>query len=236
MVLAGSLSDHFGQKKFLVGGFGLITIANVMTGSSLNGQKYLFFVSRALAGLAVGALTSASISLLGQVYSPGLRKNRAFSLMASASPLGFWVGCMQGGALAAHRNWIFYSFSFLTAIAFASAIYFVPRDAAKTSASNASLHQFDLLGAGLAVLGSGTLVAGVTQGAPSEWAAYAYVLVIVGVLSLAAFVWAESRTERPLIPHGLWKVKGFGLVMGSYFLGFGGECERGWSLLKVFRF
>lgn len=160
------MSDHFGQKKFLVGGFALITIANIMTGSSLNThQKYLFFISRALSGLAVGALTSASISLLGQVYSPGLRKNRAFSLMASASPLGFWIGCMQGGALENHREWIFYSFSMLTAMAFGSSIYFVPKDAANSSAArnSSSIKHYDFAGAGLAILGSGCLVAGVTQ-------------------------------------------------------------------------
>ena len=67
----------------------------------------LLVLARLMQGLSVGVLVSASMSVLGRVYKPGLRKTRVFSAMAGASPLGFWIGCLQGGALSAHLPWIF---------------------------------------------------------------------------------------------------------------------------------
>ena len=58
-------------------------------------------------GLAVGVLVSGSISILGRVYKPGIRKTRVFSVMAAFAPMGFWVGALQGGALSHHLGWVF---------------------------------------------------------------------------------------------------------------------------------
>jgi MFS family permease len=51
--------------------------------------KVLFFVARAMQGLAAGVLVVASISILGRVYKPGRRKTRVFSAMAAGSPFGY---------------------------------------------------------------------------------------------------------------------------------------------------
>ena len=49
-------------------------------------------------GLAVSVLVTTSISILGRVYNPGVRKTRVFSFIAAGSLLGFWVGC-RGGSI-----------------------------------------------------------------------------------------------------------------------------------------
>ena len=94
---------------------------------------------------------------------------------------------------------------------------------AKDSATSdpPSLRNFDYFGALLAVLGSGCLLFGLTQGSSSQWNPYTYSLIIVGILSLVGFYFAEKRADRPLIPNKLWTSPGFTPLVISYFLGFG---------------
>lgn len=51
--------------------------------------KILFFVGRAMQGVSVGVLMSTSMSILGRVYNPGIRKTRVFSMMSAWEPFGY---------------------------------------------------------------------------------------------------------------------------------------------------
>ena len=108
VILSGSLADLASPKNLMVGAFAWLTVWHIAGAYSVSSAtKVLFFVVRAMQGLAVGVLVSASMSILGRIYKPGRRKTRVFSCMAAAAPFGFWLGCLQGGALSAHLRWIF---------------------------------------------------------------------------------------------------------------------------------
>ncbi|PWN40008.1 MFS general substrate transporter [Ceraceosorus guamensis] len=223
VIISGSLSDHIGSRKLLLGGFAWLSAWNLINGFVLH-NKYAFFIARAMQGFSSGALTSSSISLLGQTYSPGRRKSRAFSGMAALAPLGYWLGALHGGVLADHRSWIFWSFSILAFAFLMVAWWIVPASTEHPSLSTyirPGLKHFDFLGALLAMIGSGCIVAGLTQGSPSNWASYTYVLVIAGVATLGAFALAEKQAHRPLLPNSLWKVPNFTAVIIAYFLSYG---------------
>ena len=163
VIIAGSLADLAAPKLLMVGPFLWQAVWNsVIAGAIKPELKILFFVARAMQGLSVGVLVSASMSILGRVYNPGIRKTRVFSAMAGASPLGFWIGCMQGGALGAdHLPWIFGSTAvFLGLCALAAQLTLPNLSPAKDSMDSdaPSLKQFDYLGAGLASVGCGKLV------------------------------------------------------------------------------
>lgn len=160
VIIAGSLADLAAPKLLMVGAFLWQAVWNgVIAGAIRPELKVLFFVARAMQGLSVGILVSASMSILGRVYNPGIRKTRVFSAMAGASPLGFWIGCLQGGALgAAHLPWIFGSTAvFLGLCALAAQLTLPDLSPAKDSMDSdaPSLKQFDYLGAALASVGCG---------------------------------------------------------------------------------
>jgi len=71
------------------------------------------------------------------------------------------------------------------------------------------LRQFDYLGALLAMIGLGCIVAGLTQGSPAGWQPYTYILIIAGAATLAAFTLAERQATRPLVPMQLFSVPNF---------------------------
>ncbi|ODM16036.1 hypothetical protein SI65_08470 [Aspergillus cristatus] len=117
VIVSGSLMDLTPPKILMVGAFAWLTIWNVIGVFSIRPKTMvLFFIVRAMQGLAVGVLVSGSMSILGRVYKPGLRKNLVFSAMAATAPLGFWLGAIQGGALQAHLKWIFASNAMLSAL------------------------------------------------------------------------------------------------------------------------
>lgn len=96
VIISGSLADLFPPKKMICAAFAWLVLWNIIGGVSLRiGSAGLFFVVRAMQGAAIGLLVATAISMLGRIYHPGRRKNRAFSAMASTAPLGFWVGTIQ---------------------------------------------------------------------------------------------------------------------------------------------
>lgn len=225
VIISGSLADLAPPKPLMVGAFLWEAIWNAVTALAISpNRKILFFVGRAMNGLAVGVLVTASMSILGRVYNPGIRKTRVFSFMAAGSPLGFWVGCLQGGALSAHLPWIFGSTSIFLALCALAAQLTVPPLRPVNDGHTAeapSLRQFDYAGAFLSSMGCSLILFGLTQGSSAHWNPYTYCLIVIGVLMLGGFYWVEQRVARPIIPSGLWRTPGFAALLVAYFLGLG---------------
>lgn len=225
VIVSGSLSDLSGPKSLMVGAFAWLTLWNVVGCFSITPDRVvLFFITRAMHGLAIGVLVSGSMSVLGRIYKPGLRKTRVFSCMAAMAPTGFWLGALQGGAFSEHLPWVFGSSAIICGLCCIAAFWSVPSLApAKDthSADAPSMRNFDYLGAVCATIGCGCILFGLTQGSASRWNPYTYSLVIVGLAVLAAFYFVERRASRPIIPNRLWTTPGFRPLVISYFLGFG---------------
>ncbi|KAJ6096996.1 hypothetical protein N7486_007742 [Penicillium sp. IBT 16267x] len=225
VIISGSLTDLTPPRMIMVSAFAWLTIWNIVGVWSISPEKViLFYIVRAMQGLAIGVLVSGSMSILGRIYKPGLRKNKVFSAMSATSPFGFWLGGIQGGAFKSCLYWIFGSNAIISGMCLVAAYMVIPplrpmADIAGTEAP--SIRQFDFLGAGVAVTGCVCLLFGLTQGAVVEWSPYTYALVIVGMLLLIGFFFVERWVERPLIPNRLWKTKGFTPLMIAYFLGYG---------------
>ncbi|KAJ5728153.1 hypothetical protein N7493_004483 [Penicillium malachiteum] len=225
VIISGSLSDLTPPKMIMVGAFAWLTIWNIVGVWSISPSRViLFYIVRAMQGLSIGVLVSASMSLLGRIYKPGLRKNRVFSAMSATSPFGFWLGGIQGGAFESCLYWIFASNAIIAGLCLVAAYMVIPplrpmADIAGTEAP--SILDFDYIGASFAVIGCVCLLFGLTQGAVVQWSPYTYALVIVGILLLIGFFFVERWVARPLIPNRLWKTKGFTPLMIAYFLGYG---------------
>ncbi|KAI9929319.1 hypothetical protein ASPWEDRAFT_111060 [Aspergillus wentii DTO 134E9] len=225
VVVSGSLTDLTPPKSLMVGAFAWLTVWNIIGAFSLHPSRYiLFFVMRAMQGLAIGVLVSGSMSILGRIYKPGIRKNRVFSAMSACAPFGFSLGAIQGGALHSHLEWIFGTNAIITAMCCVGAYFSIPtlRPVADVAGAEApSLREFDFIGAAFAIGGCVCLLFGLTQGSVTKWSPYTYALIAVGVVLLVALFLYEKRARRPLIPTRLWNTTGFTPLMVAYFLGFG---------------
>ena len=90
VVVSGSLADLLPPKRLMLAAFAWLTAWNIVRPFSISPtRRDLLFVARAMVVLAVGVLISASISILGRTYKPGIRRIRVFASMAAFSPTGF---------------------------------------------------------------------------------------------------------------------------------------------------
>jgi MFS family permease len=236
VVIAGSLSDLTPPRTLMIGAFAWLTIWNVVGVFSITPSRaILFYMVRAMQGLSVGVLVSGSMSILGRVYKPGLRKNRVFSAMSATAPFGFWLGGIQGGALKSYLYWIFGSNAIICALCLVAAWFTMPalRPVADIAGADApSIRDFDFIGASFIATGCVFVLFGLTQGSVVQWTPYTYALLIVGILLVISFFFIERWVKRPLIPNGLWKIKGFTPLMIAYFIGYGGF-QGGWQFYAV---
>lgn len=238
VILSGSLSDLMPPRMVIVSALVWLTIWNIIGAFSLTpARSPLFFFMRAMQGLSVGVIVSGTMSILGRVYAPGIRKTRVFSAMSSMAPFGFFLGAVQGGALTAHLNWVFGSNAILCGLCAIAAYFTIPplRPVADIAGADApSIHDFDWKGAIFATSGCVCLLFGLTQGTVADWSPYTYTLIIVGVILLASFFFVEHKVYRPLIPNSLWKTPGLSGLMAAYFLGFGGFASYQFYAMQFF--
>jgi MFS family permease len=54
--------------------------------------RYVFYLGRAMQGLACAGFIPAGIGILASLYQPGRRKNRVFSAFSASQPLGGAIG------------------------------------------------------------------------------------------------------------------------------------------------
>ncbi|KAI5458836.1 major facilitator superfamily domain-containing protein [Mariannaea sp. PMI_226] len=225
IIVFGPLADLAPPKPLMVGAFVWEAVWNVVSAVAVSPNlKILFFVARAMQGLAVGVLVSTPMSILGRVYKPGIRKTKVFSMMAAGAPFGYWIGCVQGGALSHHLHWIFGSTSMFLALCAAAAQIAIPDLRPARDSTTTDVHwvrQFDYFGALLASVGSALILFGLTQGSSTGWKPYTYCTVILGFLSLGGFHFVERCVARPLVPNALWRTPGFTALLVSYVFGFG---------------
>lgn len=213
--ILGAISDRVGHKKLVMAG--LLGHSATLIAAGLIQNRNAFFVFRALSGVFCAGMISGSLGLLGAIYSPGKRKNRAFAAFATAPPLGFAIGTLFGGLLTQHLFIIFCIYGGIC-IAIGCASYFI---IPKITFSPRTPERFDFLGSVVAITAVALTTFGLTQGPSSGWAPYTYVLLIVGVLCLPAFLYIERHVHSPIVPPQSWTTPGFNVLLLCMFLAYG---------------
>jgi EmrB/QacA subfamily drug resistance transporter len=205
LLLGGAAGDRFGRRRLLIGGTSLFAMASVMCAAAPSMAWLL--AGRGLQGIGSALLMPNSLAILGATFS-GEAKGRAVGIWAAASAAMAAIGPVLGGWLIDMAGWraIFLINLPLALGAIALALRFVHDDP-----SDQDGVPLDLLGGALATLGLGGLTWGLTIGSGAEgWTPLALLLLVVGALLLASFVWTEkSRGERAMMPLALFGSKLF---------------------------
>src|SRR5215472_255028 len=169
--VSGSLSDHYGRRRFLLIGVLLFALASGLASGTRNFEQLL--VARALTGLAAGTMSTCSIAFAGDLFEYSVR-GKAIGLISSAYFVAPILGVPLAGQIADHWGWrrVFVFFAVL-ALAVACASLALPKSAvprpapARLHTSLLSVRAFlakrDLVAAlGIAFLVSGGLVGFIT--------------------------------------------------------------------------
>ena len=200
----GKLSDLYGRKPMLVVGICLFLVGSILSGISQTMWQLILF--RGVQGLGAGALFPISLAVIGDLFTPAER-GKYQGLFGAVFGIAFLVGPAVGGLLTEHISW-HWIFFVNVPIGFVS-LYLIGRLLPTVRTAGA---RFTLDIPGVVLLTSAivpTLIA-LTLAETSSWVDPAVLgWFAVGLISLAAFLFAETRAEDPVIPLDLFKNRTF---------------------------
>lgn len=218
--LYGKIGDLYGRRNTVFVSVGLFLLGSALCG--LASSMTMLILSRALQGLGGGGLFVLALSVIGDVIPPRDR-GKVQGVFAAVFAVSSVIGPLLGGWFVDNLtwHWIFFinvPFGFLAVAGFASGFKPTGKRVAR---------KIDWLGAATlsAALASITLFSSL-GGRSFAWDSPASIgLAVVALVSLALFLWAETRAAEPILPLSLFRINVFwvtsiiGFVAGAAMFG-----------------
>jgi EmrB/QacA subfamily drug resistance transporter len=204
--LWGKLGDLYGRKLFFQSAIAIFLAGSMLSGLSHNMLELIAF--RAIQGVGAGGLMVGSQAVMGDLVSPRER-GRYMGLFGAVFGISSILGPLLGGLFTQSLSWrwVFYVNIPLGAVALVvvASVLHLPK--------HRTPHRVDYLGTGL--LGAavtGIILLTTWGGTTYPWNSLP--IWLLGVLSVAlvmAFVALERRVPEPLMPPALFRLKAFNL-------------------------
>jgi EmrB/QacA subfamily drug resistance transporter len=194
LLTCGSLGDRGGRRRALVAG--LVIFAAGCLASALVNTSGGLIAMRAVTGVGAALIFPATLSIITNVFTEPVERQRAIAVWASTAGIGIALGPLTGGILLEHFYWgsIFLVNLPVVALALAGVAWAVPES------KDPEKRRLDPLGAALSVAGLGTLVYGVIRGGSDGWLdGVTLAALAVGAVLIAAFVAHELRSRSPML-------------------------------------
>src|SRR5262245_50383825 len=199
LLTAGALGDRFGRKRALLSGLVVFGAGALFAGLASSATQVI--AGRAVMGIGAGLVMPATLSIITTIFPPEER-TRAIAVWAGFAGAGGALGPIVSGALLERYWWgsaVLVNLP-LVALTFVALWIFAPesRDETKTP--------LDPIGAVLSLAGLGALVFAIIQGGEDGWGATQVLgASAIAVVTLAAFVQWERRSDHPMLPLALFR-------------------------------
>ncbi len=192
----GKIADIYGRKRIFLCGTVLYTVSTLLAG--LAGSTWVLILARVLQGIGSAMIFSSNTAILTSVFSPGER-GRVLGLNVAAVYIGLSVGPFLGGLLTQQLGWrsVFLA---TVPIGVIAAGYIVWRLTAEWAEARGD--RFDVAGSLLYALGLSAHIWGFSQLSSP----FGLLLVLAGILGLAAFAVVEGRVPVPVFDVNLFRV------------------------------
>ena len=230
LLLGGRAADVLGRRKVFIAGMALFTFGSLMCGFAQSGAWLIAF--RALQGLGGAIVSPATLSIINAAFRHGgAERNKAFGIWGAVAGSGAAVGVLLGGVLTEYLGWqwIF----FVNVPVGIAIIALTTRLVSEGRAEDVDPHT-DPLAAVLATGGLVSFVYAMSRAPEAGWASLQTIgLTILAVILIAIFFIKEARTDSPLVPLELFKVRA---VAVANLVGFciGGAIFGGFFLLSLY--
>ena len=192
---AGRLGDIYGRKKLLVSGLLVYTVTSTLA-VLVNSSAWLIAL-RVAQGLGAAMFTTTGMAIVTSIFPPQQR-GRVMGIYVAAVYLGQSMGPFAGGLLTQQLGWrsIFLVMLPLGASSVLTAMRYI-----KGELAVAEGQRLDLPGSLLYAVAICALIFGATLlPSPRSW-----LLMAVGLATLAVFAWQQGRTPQPVFEVSLFR-------------------------------
>lgn len=191
----GKLADLYGRRRILATGTIVFLLASLLCGLATSMPELIIY--RAFQGLGAGAILPVAHTIVGDIYTPEQRA-KVQGQLASVWAIAAIAGPAFGAVIVAQFDWrwVFWINIPLGIVSLAMIQIFYRETAQRR------VHSIDYIGAILLMLGSGSFMVVVVQGA--SWPAWLNVsLLVTSVLAIVGLVFQERRAPEPILPLDL---------------------------------
>lgn len=202
ILVGGSLGDHFGRRRIFVLGVALFAIASLWCGLAPTIEQLI--LARGVQGIGGALLIPGSLAIIGASF-PNEQRGAAIGLWSGFTAITSAAGPVLGGWLIETLSWrwVFLINLPLAAIVIAISFWCVPES------RDPEASKLDWLGAGLAIVGLGSIVYGLLESSIVGFNGFVVGVIAIGVLVLGCFVRLESRLVSPMMPLSLFRSRTF---------------------------
>ncbi len=194
-ITAGGLGDRFGRKRWFLIGVALFTGTSLLAAFSQTTE--MLIAMRALQGLGAAFIMPLSLSLISEAFPPEER-GKALGIWSAISVSGLALGPIVGGLLVQYASW---QWVFIINVPIGIGAFLVTSAVVRESRDTSGTVATDIPGTLLITGAIASLVYGLIEAGERGWTdSLILASFAVAAVLLAAFIWVESRTARPMVP------------------------------------
>lgn len=209
----GKLGDMYGRKGIFLTSIVLFLAGSALSGMSQTMDQLITF--RAIQGLGAGGLIVGVMAIIGELIPPRER-GKYQGLIAGVMAIAMIGGPLVGGSITDNWGWRWSFYINLPIGAVALAMITIVLHLPKKRTQG----RIDYWGAGLLTVAITSLVLLTTWGGTQyAWgSAQIMGLLVLGLVTLAAFLYAETRAAEPVLPLRIFRSGNFSVISVIGFL------------------
>jgi EmrB/QacA subfamily drug resistance transporter len=204
LLVGGSLGDSYGRRRIFNIGVVVFALASALCGLAASIEQLI--IARAVQGIGGALLVPGSLALISSSFNEKER-GKAIGTWSGFSAITTAIGPVLGGWLVEHWSW---RAAFFLNLPFAVAVLVISVWKVPETREQNDRGPLDWTGALLATAGLGGVVYGLIE---SPRLGFSNVLVLStltgGLISLAIFIYHETRARNPMVPLKLFRSRNF---------------------------
>ena len=203
LLLGGRMADLLGRRRVFISGLLLVAAASLAAGfAATEGQ---LIAARAAQGLGAAIISPAALSIVTTIFRDGAERNKALGAWGAVAGAGGAAGVLFGGILTDGLGWEWVLWVNVPVALVVAAL--APRLIAESRSESATRH-FDAAGAVSVTAGLSILVYAIVDATDAGWGSL-QTLGLIGVSAalLATFIAIERRSQAPLMPFRIFRLR-----------------------------
>ncbi len=203
LLLGGRMADLLGRRRVFLAGLVVVAVASLAAGFAANEGQLI--AARAAQGLGAAIISPSALSIVTTLFTDGAERNKALGAWGAVAGSGGAAGVLLGGILTDGLGWEWVLWVNVPVAVIAALLTprLIPESRAEDQARN-----FDAAGAFTVTAALTVLVYALVDATEAGWGSTQTIgLLGLSVALFAAFVAIELRSQAPLVPFRIFRLR-----------------------------